>query len=241
MFGMFSKGGSLKRAQKKALNKYAQTVERMAALERLVAEGDDESLLTVAKRFNMTCIKGVDDEEEKAWVVRTFTAMGEQILPTLERYMETHATIAYPLRVLEDVASPQRAMQIIDKLLAKEEPGYVLDTSKRISLFTWVAEQDDLSPQEASKRIAPYLADFDESVRFAAVEALDQKPCVESLDALIEALMNEDEESRRFKARILEFLAEHEIPLGDHKKPARTLVLENFPEFRVPKDTVKKK
>ncbi len=62
-----------------------------------------------------------------------------------------------------------RSIDVLDEVMERHEPGYERDPTKKIQLLTtW--------PGSSSPRVAPlvvpYLADMDEGVRYAAVEAL---------------------------------------------------------------------
>lgn len=241
VFGLFSKGGSLKRAQKKAMNRLAQSADRWAALEKLVEDGSDESLLTVCKRFSFTSLKLSDDEQEKAWVVSALTTKGESALPALRAYMKSASTVAYPLRVLENVGSKDRILDVIDDLLSDEEPGYTRDTAKRISYIDWLGEWEAASDAEVTSRVVPYVADFDEEVRFAAVEALSMRATEDAAEPLVTALLREEEESDRLRVRIAEVLADKELDLCGKKKKIAPLLEDVLSDFRTKRDKLVRK
>ncbi len=229
MFGLFSKQNSVDRAKKKVLNKLAQSVDRMAAMEKLVDQGDEDSVFTLCKRFSYTYTKMVEDEEEKAWLVRTLIGMGETALPGLRKYMLVESAVAYPLRILEEVVDKEKALDLLDELLSKEPPGYVRDTSKRTSYIDWLSEYDKATNEEVAPRITPYLADYDETVRFKAVEAIGLRPIPSMANALAQALLRPEEESGRLKERICQVLVDNQCELTNHKKAIQTL-LENDAE-----------
>lgn len=240
VFGLFSKERSLQRTVKKATNKLSQSAERWAAMEKLVEEGSDESFFHVLRRFSFASLKSVEDEQEKAWVVEIMTAKGERALPALRRYMASTHIIAYPLRILENVADRDQALEIIDELLAKEEPGYTRDPTKRTQIIDWLAEWKACSDEEVSERVAPYLADFDESVRFCATEAISMRPAPVAAEYLVKALINPDEESKRLRVRIAEVLADSDLPLCGEKKAVAPMLDELGP-YRIQKDRLVRK
>lgn len=238
VFGLFSKERALKRTAKKATNKLAQSQERWAAMEKLRDIGTDEALGHLLDRFSVVSLKSVDDEQEKAWLVQAMIAMGERCLGPLRRYMKASNTIAYPLRILEDVANREQALEIVDELLADEEPGYTNDPTKRKQLIDWLSEWQSCSNQDAVVRITPYLQDFDEGVRFAAVDALSLRPSEEAAEPLVNALLEEKEESGRLKMRIIEVLCEHELPLGERKKEVKDLLEQIADDYRLQRDKI---
>jgi hypothetical protein len=241
VFGFFSKERALQRTIKKANNKLAQSPERWGAMEKLRDIGSDESLYHLLRRFSFASLKSVEDEQEKAWVVDTMASLGERGLPALRRYMKSATTVAYPLRILERVADRDKGLEIIDELLADEEPGYTRDPIKRTQIIDWLAEWSDISDSEVARRITPYLKDFDEGVRFAVVEALSLRPAPEAAEPLVLALIKEDEESGRLKARIAEVLADNDLELCGHKKAVSPLFDDLLSDFRLQRDKLVRK
>ena len=80
MFGLFSKEKALQKTIDKATNKLSQQVDRWGALEKLKEDGTEEALLGLCKRFGITSMKGVEDEQEKNWVVDTLVSFGARAL-----------------------------------------------------------------------------------------------------------------------------------------------------------------
>ena len=81
VFGLFSKDRALQRTIDKAINKLAQQPDRWGALEKLREDGSDEALYGLCKRFGITSMKGVEDEQEKNWVVDVLIEKGPLALP----------------------------------------------------------------------------------------------------------------------------------------------------------------
>ena len=103
VFGLFSKDRALQRTIEKATNKLAQQPDRWGALEKLREDGSDDALYGLCKRFGVTSMKGVEDEQEKTWVVDVLVEKGPLALTALVRYMKGAEQLAFPLRVLEAV------------------------------------------------------------------------------------------------------------------------------------------
>jgi len=214
MFGLFgSKEKTLQKTIERATNKLSQQVDRMAALEKLKEDGTDEALVGLCKRFAITSTKGVEDEQEKHWVADVLVAAGK--IDPLVRYMKSADHIAFPLRVVERVADHDRTLKIVDELMANEPPGYVRMPDKRIDLLRWFAEWKGGTDDEVISRIVPYVADFDENSRFAAIEGLSGRDPEKIAPPLIDALLRPEEESGRIKRTIVEVLAKAKAPLGD--------------------------
>ena len=214
VFGLFSKEKALQRTIEKATNKLAQQADRWAALERLKEDGSEDALVGLCRRFAITSLKGVEDEAEKLWVVDQMVAKGAAALPALVRYMKNAEQLAFPLKVLERIAPRDKILEVVDQLLASEPPGYVRMPERRIDLLRWFAEWKPASDDELVSRFTPYVTDFDENVRFAAIDGMATRDPAKIAPPLIAALIRPEEESGRIKRAIAEVLEKTKAPLG---------------------------
>jgi len=233
VFGLFSKEKSLQRTIERATNKLAQQPDRWGAMEKLRDDGSEEALVGLCKRFSITSSKGVEDEQEKNWVVDTLVAKGQTAEKPLRRYLKSAQHLAFPLKVLERIADRDKAFEIIDELLASEEPGYTRDPERRLDLIRWLAEWPSATAAEVVKRLSPYLGDFDENVRYAAADGIAHHDASLAGPALVAALVRPEEESGRVKRRIAEILAEHKVPLGEHEPKVPPLLVGPVAGFQV--------
>jgi hypothetical protein len=242
VFGLFSKEKSLEKTIAKATNKLSQQVDRWAALERLKEDGSEDALLGLCKRFGITSMKGVEDEDEKNWVVDTLVAVGPAALPPLVRYMNQAEQLAFSLRVLERIAPREKVLEVADALFKSEPPGYVRMPERRIDLIRWFAEWKPATDDEIVSRLSPYVADFDENSRFAAIDGMAGRDPAKIAPPLIDALIRPEEESGRIKRTIVEVLEKSKAPLGDRADAvAAVLVGPLADDFKVEKGLVKKR
>src|SRR5437870_3624791 len=119
-FGLFSKERALQKTIEKAINKLAQQPDRWGALEKLREDSSAEALYGLCKRFGVTSMKGVEDEQEKNWVVDVLVEKGAMSLAPLVRYMKTAEQLAFPLKVVERIADHDKILQVVDEILASE-------------------------------------------------------------------------------------------------------------------------
>lgn len=242
VFGLFSKEKSLEKTIAKATNKLSQQVDRWAALERLKEDGSEDALLGLCKRFGITSSKGVEDEAEKNWVVDTLVAVGPAALAPLVRYMNGAEQLAFPLRVLERIAPREKVLEVADKLFESEPPGYVRMPERRIDLIRWFAEWRPGTDDELVARLSPYVGDFDENSRFAAIDGMSGRDPAKIAPPLVAALIRPEEESGRIKRTIVEVLEKSKAPLGDQADAvAAVLVGPLADDFKVDKGFVKKR
>src|SRR4029077_18514804 len=135
LFGLFSKERALQKTIEKATNKLAQQADRWAALEKLREDSSEEALFGLCKRWSITSLKGVEDEQEKSWVVDVLVEKGAMSLGPLVRYMKTAEQLPLPLKVLERLADHDKVLAVVDEILASEPPGYVRMPDRRIDLL----------------------------------------------------------------------------------------------------------
>lgn len=254
IFDLLSKEGRAKSALdrhiKRANDKYAQSPERFGAMEKLKEIGTEEALHGLVRRFGFVYDKTIEDEQEKEWVQDALASLGEAALGPVRRYVLEGETISYPLRVLERIAKPARVLEIVDELCAREEPGYTRHPQKKLQFLTWFGEWQAGAPADIARRLVPYLADFDENVRFAAIEAIaHQKQHGEDVEAIargpiLDALVRPEEESRRIKVRLAEALAEAGWRVNDtpeHKAAVVKLLGTTLPEFALTNEKITRK
>ena len=214
---LFSSAGRsrkrLDRYIKTITNPYTQSAERYHAMQQLLADGSDEALVGVFKRFTATSTKSIEDEEEKGWAYRELSALGAKVLPAAKAFCldEVPAiggrkhNIAWALRIVEDVADADQEWDIVDALLAKHPPEYTGDPAPKLQLLTHVADIDDDRVVDILTR---YLEDPDENVRFFVIEALFEIGDERAKEPLAKLLLSPEEDSVRLRTRLLDGLAD---------------------------------
>jgi len=95
---------------------------------------------------------------------------------------------------------------MVAEVLARHEPGYERDPTKKIQLLRHIGLMKH--PRGAALAV-PYLADMDEGVRFASIEALLALKNEEAArEKLLELFVSDAEESLRLRLRIAEGFAD---------------------------------
>ncbi|MCS6912570.1 MAG: HEAT repeat domain-containing protein [Myxococcales bacterium] len=231
----FSREGRSERALKKnlqrAVDKHAQSPDRLRALEALRDDGSPEAILGLMRRFSMRYDKSIEDEQEKEWVYQVLCGMGERILPQLRQYMRETDTLALALKVLEKITHGEQFRQVIAELCEQNDNSYVRDPSKKIQLLHFMGEHRD---PELARLLLPYLEDMNEGVRYTAVESLLQQRLPEvTLVPLLRHMLSEAEESRRIKVRIAEGLAQLGQPLPERREEVAAVLPDLLPGARL--------
>ena len=241
VFGLFSKEKALQKTIEKATNKLAQQPDRWGALEKLKDDGTEDALVGLCRRFSVTSMKGVEDEAEKSWVVDTLVGKGTDALAAVIRYMKTAGELAFPLRVLERIGSRDKVLEVADQLFASEPPGYVRMPDRRIDLLRWFSEWKPGTDDEVVSRLTPYVTDFDENSRFAAIDGMATRDPAKIAPPLIAALLRPDEESGRIKRAIVEVLENSKAPLGGQAAAVAAVLTGPLDGFKVDGGVIKKR
>ena len=235
---LFGSGKSrIEKLTKRVTNQYAQAVDRYGAMEDLLKlaaqtwekaeklpEGSperaaleresDDAYIALLRRFTMNASKSIDDEEEKGWLYGRLSKIGKPMLTPIRRYcLETDGSIAWALRILEDIANEQEEWDLLDALFVAHPPAYERDSSAKLQMLTHLKEIDD---ERVRGILETYLEDPDENVRFFCIEALVGNAEELSKLALVRRLDNADEDSVRLRTRILDGLSDLGWDLSEH-------------------------
>jgi hypothetical protein len=240
VFGLFSKDRSLKRALEVATSVFRQSADRFAAMEKLKSDGSEASLFNLCKRFSVNADKTIEDHQEKEWVVEALVEKGAVALPAVRRYMRDAPGLHYPLSIVARIAEPPLVLEVVDELLAREEPGYTREPNRKMDIIEWLGEWQGASDEEVIRRIAPYLGDFDEGVRFKATDVVTQRPHAIASTGLARALVRPEEESKRLKLRIAEVMAANGFDLGEQSAAVTALIPGVLTGYRVENDRLVK-
>ena len=206
---------------KTATNEYANTADRYAAMQDMVATAKKDPLAAqeifvgLLRRFGMTASKSIEDEEEKSWLYQQMLGFGKSVLPAVQAYCVHNDNIAWSLRLLEELANEDQEWACIEALLAAHPPdSFDRTPAKKQQILTHLHELE-------SPRVAPllcnYLDDRDETVRFHTVECLFDIADLATLPALIDRLTSPKEDALRVRTRILDGLAKTGWPIDAYK------------------------
>jgi len=201
-----SSKGRLVKHLARAKNKDAQSADRFSSLEALHDDGSPEAIEGLLSRFTIRYDKSIEDEQEKQFVFDELVKMGGKILPPLQNHLRNAESIAWGLKVLDEVASADESWPILADLCERNDNTYTRDPSKKIQLLNFLGESAD---SRAGNALVPYLQDMDEGVRFVTVEGLLRHKHEDvAKGPLLQLLTSEKEDSRRIKKRIIDGFAD---------------------------------
>jgi len=227
LLDLFSKEKSRERNVGRVINKYAQSPDRLKAMQTLLADGSPEALYGVMRRFGMMYDKTIEDEQEKDYLFESLVEKGGVVLAPLKKYLLAADSISWPLRVLDKVvATKDEVIDVLAEVMKRHEPGYERDPTKKMQLLTHLG---GIKNPRVPGLVAPYLADMDGEVRYTAAEALiKQGDEAAACEPLLAVFVSDQEESKRLRIRIAEGFAELGWSIGDKRAEVEKHLPEAF-------------
>jgi hypothetical protein len=185
----------------------SQPEDREAAAKWLAENKSRTAIVGLLQRFELNLEHQMKDTTEKEAVYARLVNLGADLVVEPTRaWLAQGRQFALPLRLLAELAGEQAAVQAVFQLLAQEHAKDDFKPDKKKGLLVWLAERK--GQPEAVDAAAVFLKDFDEGVRYAAVEVCIAQGTEHAGEVLIPSLGNEKEESGRLKARIAEAFAQ---------------------------------
>lgn len=185
-----------------------QHEDRLRAAEWLSELGTPEALYGLLRRYDMSLDKGYMDQDEKTFVKDILVSKGEASIEPLEKFLRASENVSWPERILASILKDDQKVVtiLLSALEAEHRDGSDMRAGKRANLLALFTRYHD--PRIAVACV-PFLEDFDESVRIAAVEVLDHQADAGAIEPLARLLASEREESFRVKSRIADAFATH--------------------------------
>lgn len=197
-------GPPIKRHGRRMTDRDSQAEDREASAYWLAKEGSDESLDALCNRFSMQLEHGLKDRKEKDLVFDLLVEHGVRGAAVARRFAARHLLFAHAVRVVERVEGAASATSLLVDMLARESVDNELKPEKKHHVLVALAERNDPRIVAAA---SPFLADFDEGVRNAALEAVAAQDDASATDVLYRALANPHEESTRVRGRLADVFA----------------------------------
>ena len=190
---------TLKKHAKRVNNLNAQFEERQASAQWLAENSSPEAITALLNRFSIAYEHNMKDAEEKDFILSHLRFIGDSALPTIKSWIKTNDKFARPLTLIEHHEGAEGVVELLLEIVELETDQFKPE-KKRQGLIHLAKFNDKRIPSVA----IPELSNFDEGVRYAAVEALSNQDGDDVREALCQALGNPDEESNRYRVRIAE-------------------------------------
>jgi len=187
-------------------NRDAQPEDRQASAEWLANHGTPQAILGLLARFDMQLDHDLKNQTERDAVASLVIGLGDAAVEPLKTWVRQCKSVTFPLDLLVRLRGEKAAVQAcVDVLEYERERGNDFKPEKKKATLIWLTDHADAALVE---HVVPLLGDFDEGVRYAAAEALAATGSDTAREPLLAALVNPDEESNRFKARICDIFTQ---------------------------------
>ncbi len=197
---------------------------RIEAAEKLNEWGTPEALYALLKRFTISSKVITQDVEEKRMVVRMLVEKGRDAVEPILKFLSTHHHVEWPVQALSQILPREdlvpKLVEILAKVAAASEftpPEHKADLIR--------AMRGHVTPEIAAV-LRQFLADDDDDVRIAAIEAIAEAGEA-GREPLLEALIAADDRPR-IRIKIAETFAERDWPVKGYRPKVETTLPEGF-------------
>ncbi len=178
-------------------NKLSQDYDRQEAIGILSAMGSAEAVRALLRRFDFNMEPTITDQDEKESAMAGIVAAGDVALQPIRDYCARAESITWPIRILRKIVPEEHFVDELLELLEQFDTEYVRNAEPKVQLINTLEE---FPRDEVRLAVEPFLLDVNENVRFVAVSTVFAMEREEAVEALVEALA--EEESLRIKNRI---------------------------------------
>jgi HEAT repeat protein len=197
---------------------------RIEAAERLSEWGTPESLYALLKRFTISSKVMTQDVEEKRMVVSMLVEKGKEAVDPILRFLSTYQQVEWPVQALSQILPREelvpRLVESLEKVAAASEftpPEHKADLIR--------AMRGHVTPEIAAV-LRKFLADHDDDVRIAAIEAIAEAG-EEAREQLLEELIAAADRPR-IRIKIAEVFADREWPVKGYRPKIEETLPEGF-------------
>lgn len=188
--------------------------DRDAAIDFLCDLDDDKvAVESLLQRFEYSLEHGIKDSKEKERVLKGITKRGESVVPIIRDHLKSTSRIAWPIKALRGAAGDDEAI-VIDTLKDCLDFGEVsFDQSKVDKNFDILCYLRDYKLPGYADKIAHFLKDPDERVRFAALEVLIEQDEDNVPEHIEKFLSDNSSENTRLRQATIEAFLDHQWKL----------------------------
>jgi HEAT repeat protein len=213
MFDFITGGqeGQLKRHAKRVMNLNAQAEDREASAHWLADNGSEQAILGLLGRFTVTYEHQMKDLGDKDMIFDLLQGLGESVAGPIKVWAHTANQFARPLKLVDEFEGGEAVVTLLLELLVKENDPFKPEKKRQILIR--LAEYEDARIRPA---IVDCLRDFDEGIRYAAVECVLCQEAPEVQEDLAECIADDKEQSNRLRVRIAEAFHQRGWGLGQY-------------------------
>jgi hypothetical protein len=224
IFGKKSEGGALRKHAERVANKRAQAYDRWESIQALAQLHTREAVEALLPRFTFYVEPSITDQEEKDAAFAGIVEAGEAGAEPVVAFLKRADSISWPLKMLDKIVPPEAVVGYLLELLNVMDTEYARDTESKIQVLSTLAERKD---DRVADIVARFLADTNESARFAAVGAIiGQEAVAAHRTALVNALVVED--SVRVRNRIFDALSSAGLSVEPEQERVKARLTPNY-------------
>jgi hypothetical protein len=209
---------AVEKNQKNLQNAKAIREDRVAASEFFCAHKEPAvAIPALLKRFEFSLDHGIYDAREKESAFGGILAFGASALPIVRDHVWTTSLIAWPLKIIEKLATEEEMVEILETCLDYTDVS--LDADKTDKNYDILCHLREYPLQDPHKKMAPFLEAHDERIRYAAAEVLTHQPYSSDITKLLERfLVDHSAENTRLHQIVLDAYVEHKWKVVDPER-----------------------
>ena len=193
---------SVRKLQKKAIEKYGPKENRQGAIEELGELRTPRAVEALLMRYTVRVEPGITDDEEKQRVLALVQQAGSAVaVPVLKRFILGRDEISWPLKALSDLLPEAEVVAFLVEALRKAAGEYSRVPEKKVLLLHALAQHQS---RDAVPAALPFLDDMDDEVQIAAAQAMAVQKDERAREPLIQHFLRAHEGSN---ARVREAVA----------------------------------
>jgi len=205
------KDGQLKRHAKRLSNLNAQVEDRESSAYWLAENASEQAVLGLLGRFTVTYEHQMKDMKEKDLIYSLLKSMGPDVSRPIKTWARSATQFARPLKLVDHFEGEEEVVSLLLEMLDAENDPFKPEKKRQILIR--LAEYVDPRIRDG---IQDALRDFDEGIRYAAVEALLAQDHELVQADLASCLGDDKEDSNRLRVRIAEAFHQRDWGLGEH-------------------------
>ena len=231
--GLFSKFKDLR--QQRDDKKIAKTLaiiknpkaikeDRQGAIEYFKDLGDAAAAVpALLQRFEFSLEHGINDTREKEAAMAAVLGYGPEALTFVREHLLNTSRIAWPIKVLKALGEEDQVIAILKSALDFSDVRF--DQAKVDKNYDILCYMMDYKLPDFSDKLAHFLVDPDERVRFACAELLIEQDD-HRVPGYLEAFIgDESQDHTRIRRSVIEAFLSHRWPLAQPERfPGRQVL-----------------
>jgi HEAT repeat protein len=207
-------------------SKRAQNYDRQEAITELSKLGTADAVEALLRRFLFSTDPSITDQEEKELAFEGILKAGREAIEPVRAFVAKAESVSWPMRVMKETLEPDEYVEELILWLSKWDTEYAKFIDPKLQILEALSELTHPKIREACE---PFLEDVNDQAKFNAVVAVLAQNDAQSIQPLLNLLL--DEESVRIRTKIATGMSERgwEVPEDQRDKVRKALP----PEFTV--------